>query len=74
LGRDIKEVQNEYAQVCSQLGDAEYKISVISEDCRKLKRKLRQLNIEASQIQNEQHNKGVTDGQQADDASSTENA
>lgn len=76
MGRDIKKVQEEYAQVCSLLGDCSYRLSVISEDCRRLKRKLRQLNIEASQIQNEQHNaaKEAADGQQADNSSSTETA
>lgn len=76
MGRDIKEVQEEYGRVAAQLGDCSYRLSVFEEDARKLKRKLRQLNIEASQIQNEQHNaaKEAADGQQADNSSSTETA
>lgn len=72
--RTVEEIQAEYGQVAAQLGDCTYRMSVFEEDARKLKRKLRQLNIEAAQLQAAAHNKQLEEEKngKADDASSTE--
>ncbi|WP_196302652.1 hypothetical protein, partial [Streptococcus pneumoniae] len=45
--RTLQEIQNEYAQVCAQLGDKQYKICEEQKNCEILKDKLRSLNLES---------------------------
>lgn len=64
MSRTIDEVQREYAATATQLGDVEYRIGVMEEDSRKLRRKMRQLNIEAQGIRNEEENKKGDENEQ----------
>ena len=51
--RTLEEVQKEYSQMCMQLGDLEYKMAVtLPEAIRLLQNKIRELNKEASKIEN----------------------
>ena len=72
--KTMEEISGEYAQVCTQLGDIAYRISVFEEDARKLRRKLRQLNMEAAALRNAEHNKQVEEAKngEADKAGTSE--
>lgn len=71
MSRSIDEIKAEYGQVAAGLGDCAYRVSVLEEEMRKLRRKLRQLNLEAAQVQNEEFNKKVQEERDAK-ANSTE--
>lgn len=57
--RTIEEIQGDYAKAATQLGDLTYRISVIEEDARSIRRAMRKLNQEAAAIKNAEHNKAV---------------
>lgn len=54
--RTIAEVQREYAETATVAGDISYRITVMQEDLRKTQRKMRQLNVEARGISNQEEN------------------
>lgn len=55
--RTMEEIQKDYAAAATTLGDVEYRIAVMEEDSRKIRRKMRQLNIEAQGVKNAEENK-----------------
>lgn len=57
MSRTIEEVQREYAATATQLGDIEYRLGIMAEDSKKLRRAMKQLNVEAQSIRNEEENK-----------------
>lgn len=46
--RQMDEIQREYTEVCSRLGQAEYQLYVITKDAENLKHQLLRLNQEAA--------------------------
>lgn len=57
MSRTIEEVQRDYAATATQLGDIEYRLGIMAEDSKKLRRAMKQLNVEAQSIRNEEENK-----------------
>ena len=48
--RTMQDVQIEYTKLCTLVGQAEYQITTIKNDVENLKVKMRELNIEASEL------------------------
>lgn len=69
--RTIKEIQQEYSNACAKLGQLQYQISVYEFDANKVTREIRQLNKEASRLQEKQQLKMEIENGKSEDTATT---
>lgn len=57
--RTMDEIGTEYTRMATALGDVNYRITTMKEEVRKIERKMRQLNVEAAGVRNQEANEAL---------------